>query len=120
MIHFRCIENKLTNYRLTTNETQIVDTEYGKIKGVKRLTVYDDSFYSFEGIPYAKPPVGELRFKAPQRPVPWEGVRDCCKARDRSVQTDFITGKSSGSEDCLYLNVHTNNVRNYCWTHSQK
>nr|AAF14517.1 alpha E7 esterase [Haematobia irritans irritans] len=106
----KCVENKILNYRLITNETHIVDTEYGKIKGVKRLTVYDDSFYSFEGIPYAKPPVGELRFKAPQRPVPWDGVKDCCHAASRSVQTDFISGNSSGSEDCLYLNVYTNNL----------
>nr|XP_013116190.1 unnamed protein product [Stomoxys calcitrans] len=106
----KCIENKLTTYRLVTNETQIVDTEYGKIKGVKRLNVYDESFYSFEGIPYAQPPLGELRFKAPQRPVPWEGVKDCVTAAPKSVQTDIISGKSTGSEDCLYLNVYTNNL----------
>ncbi|XP_073820616.1 esterase B1-like [Musca autumnalis] len=107
----KCIVNKYTNFRLATNETQIVDTEYGKIKGVKRMTVYDDSYYSFESIPYAKPPIGELRFKAPQRPVPWQGVRDCCGAPNRSVQTDFISGKSTGSEDCLYLNVFSNSLR---------
>uniref|UniRef100_A0A1I8M5J7 Carboxylic ester hydrolase n=2 Tax=Musca domestica TaxID=7370 RepID=A0A1I8M5J7_MUSDO len=106
----KCMVNKYTNYRLSTNENQIIDTEYGQIKGVKRMTVYDDSYYSFESIPYAKPPVGELRFKAPQRPVPWEGVRDCCGPANRSVQTDFISGKPTGSEDCLYLNVYTNDL----------
>lgn len=88
----------------------MAETEYGKVKGVKRLTIYDDSYYSFEGIPYAQPPVGELRFKAPQRPTPWDGVRDCCNNKDKSVQKDFITGKTCGSEDCLYLSVYTNNV----------
>uniref|UniRef100_UPI003F77851D Carboxylic ester hydrolase n=1 Tax=Lucilia cuprina TaxID=7375 RepID=UPI003F77851D len=106
----KCIENKFLNYRLTTNETVVAETEYGKVKGVKRLTVYDDSYYSFEGIPYAQPPVGELRFKAPQRPTPWDGVRDCCNHKDKSVQVDFITGKVCGSEDCLYLSVYTNNL----------
>lgn len=85
-------------------------TEYGIVKGCKRFNVYDDAYYCFEGIPYAQPPLGELRFKAPQRPVPWDGVRDCCLPKDKSVQTDFISGKSCGSEDCLYLNVYTNQV----------
>ena len=88
----------------------MAETEYGKVKGIKRLNVYNDSYYSFEGIPYAQPPVGELRFKAPQRPTPWDGVRDCCNNKDKSVQHDLITGKVCGSEDCLYLNVYTNNV----------
>ncbi|TMW53988.1 hypothetical protein DOY81_000920 [Sarcophaga bullata] len=106
----KCIENKFLNYRLSTSETVVAETEYGKVKGIKRLNVYNDSYYSFEGIPYAQPPVGELRFKAPQRPTPWDGVRDCCNNKDKSVQHDLITGKVCGSEDCLYLNVYTNNL----------
>lgn len=88
-----------------------METEYGKVEGNKRLTIYDVPYYSFEGIPYAQPPVGELRFRAPQRPIPWEGVRDCKSTKEIAVQTHVITGTMEGSEDCLYLNVYTNNVR---------
>ncbi|XP_004518261.1 esterase B1 [Ceratitis capitata] len=99
--------NKYTQYRLSTYETAIVETEYGKVKGLKRNTIYDVPYYSFEGIPFAKPPVGELRFKAPQRPDPWVGVLDCLNAKNRAVQLHMITNNAEGSEDCLYLNVYT-------------
>ncbi|XP_054081431.1 esterase B1-like, partial [Zeugodacus cucurbitae] len=70
---------------ISTNETAVIDTEFGKVKGVKRRIIYDVPYYSFEGIPYAKPPFGELRFKAPERPEPWDGVLDCLNAKDRAV-----------------------------------
>lgn len=42
----------------------VVQTEYGKVRGITDYTMYDNrTFYSFRGIPYAKPPVGKLRFK---------------------------------------------------------
>ncbi|XP_054085635.1 esterase B1 isoform X2 [Zeugodacus cucurbitae] len=103
--------NKFAQYRLTTNETAVVDTEYGKVKGVKRITMYDVPYYSFEGIPYAKPPVGELRFKAPERPEPWNGVLDCLNAKDSAVQLHLITNTAEGSEDCLYLNVYAKDLK---------
>lgn len=107
---FKTLENKFLRYRLSTNETAVVNTEYGQVKGVKRLTVYDDAYYSFEGIPYAQPPVGELRFKAPQKPTSWTGVRDCSQYKDKALQVDLMSCKVEGSEDCLYLNVYTNNI----------
>ncbi|KAH8420853.1 hypothetical protein KR222_006861, partial [Zaprionus bogoriensis] len=106
----RTIEHKIQQYRQTTNELVIADTEYGKVRGVKRLSIYDVPYFSFEGIPYAQPPVGELRFRAPQRPTPWEGVRDCTDGKDKAVQVHFVFDKVEGSEDCLYLNVYTNNL----------
>jgi para-nitrobenzyl esterase len=64
---------------------------------------------AFLGIPYARPPVGPLRWRAPQPPVPWRGVRDamrfapdCMQARDH--QYGLLRG-GRPSEDCLYLNV---------------
>ncbi|XP_053969299.1 esterase B1 [Anastrepha ludens] len=104
-------EHKYQQNRHTTDETSVVETEYGKVEGVKRLTLYDIPYYSFEGIPYAQPPVGELRFRAPQRPIPWEGVRDCKNTKEMAVQNHVITGVLEGSEDCLYLNVYTNNTQ---------
>ncbi|XP_062123463.1 esterase B1-like [Drosophila sulfurigaster albostrigata] len=106
----KTIEHKIQQYRQTTNESVIADTEYGKVRGVKRLSTYDVPYFSFEGIPYAQPPIGELRFRAPQRPTPWEGIRDCSQPKDTAVQVQFVFDKVEGAEDCLYLNVYTNNL----------
>ncbi len=51
-----------------------VETKYGKLKG---LVGKDPRVTVFRGVPYAKPPVGDLRWKAPQPCEPWEGVRNC-------------------------------------------
>jgi para-nitrobenzyl esterase len=63
----------------------------------------------FLGIPYAKPPVGELRFQMPQKPDPWKDVRDATKYGKRCAQLTSATLQNEGSveEDCLYLNVWT-------------
>lgn len=99
--------HKLQQRRLATNETNIIDISDGKVKGVKRNTIYNDTYHSFEGIPFAKPPIGDLRFKAPQPCDPWEGVRDCSSAGKKPLQQHIIFGMPEGSEDCLYLNVYT-------------
>lgn len=63
---------------------------------------------SFKGIPYAEPPIGNLRWKAPQPALPWKGVRNATafgpRAMQRFIFHDMIF-RSSMSEDCLYLNV---------------
>lgn len=41
----------------------VVETQYGKVRGVTKTSVYDTNYVAFHGIPYARPPVGELRFK---------------------------------------------------------
>lgn len=88
----------------------IVDTKYGKISGIKE----DGGIHAFLGVPYARPPIGELRFKPPQEPEAWEGVRECKKYGAPSLQlvTDnhVTTAKKLkiSSEDCLYLNIRTN------------
>jgi para-nitrobenzyl esterase len=61
----------------------------------------------FRGIPYAAPPVGELRWKAPQDPKPWSGVRQADEFGDRCPQPEGAFGAGSLNEDCLYLNVTT-------------
>jgi para-nitrobenzyl esterase len=65
----------------------------------------------FKGIPYAAPPVGDLRWKAPQPVAAWEGVRKADQFGARSMQgrifDDMIFRDSGPSEDCLYLNVWT-------------
>ena len=83
----------------------------GLIKGLKRKTVYDHDFYSFEGIPYAAPPLGELRFKAPVPASGWSDVRDCREFDKKPLQKNH-EGEAIGCEDCLYLNVFAKTVSN--------
>jgi para-nitrobenzyl esterase len=68
------------------------------------------------GIPFAKPPVGDLRWKAPQPVEDWEGIRETKKFGPRPMQTNVfgdMKSRSDGvSEDCLYLNVWTPAKRN--------
>ena len=65
---------------------------------------------AFLGLPYAAPPVGDLRWKAPQPPASWQGVRDATKFGGRCEQwhvwNDYIFLDSGPAEDCLYLNVY--------------
>ena len=65
----------------------------------------------FKGIPYAAPPVGELRWKAPQPVQPWDGIRSIAEWGPRCVQSnrlgDFDPLNKRMDEDCLYLNVWT-------------
>src|SRR5262245_51423015 len=66
------------------------------------------------GIPYAAPPVGDRRWRAPAPPPPWEGVREALVPGSTCVQyaspfggiDDVKRGQPAGSEDCLVLNVY--------------
>ena len=63
----------------------------------------------YKGIPYATPPVGELRWKAPQPVVPWDGVREGSEFSptcSQPVRAGSYAAERQ-SEDCLYLNVWT-------------
>src|SRR5262249_45697443 len=64
---------------------------------------------SFKGIPFAAPPVGPLRWRAPQPQRPWHGIRDATHARWDCMQTPFPGDAAPLDaplrEDCLYLNV---------------
>lgn len=71
---------------------------------------------TYFGIPFAKPPVGELRWKAPQPVENWKGVKETKYFKPRPVQKEVfgdMNSRSEGlSEDCLYLNVWTPAKRN--------
>ncbi len=84
----------------------IVESACGKLQGIEL-----DGVFVWKGIPYAKPPVGPLRFRAPERPDAWEGIRDASAFSpvapqvQREIMQFFGNDITNMSEDCLYLNV---------------
>ncbi|XP_073947465.1 juvenile hormone esterase-like [Choristoneura fumiferana] len=90
----------------------IVEISQGKLQGYQKKTLNNKNYYGFMGIPYAKPPTGELRFLAPEPPEQWEGVRDATKTCNICAQFDRATQVVIGDEDCLYLNVYTPELPN--------
>ena len=99
-----------TQRRRTLKHT-VVRVECGLVEGV-REELSGFSAFVFKGIPYAKPPVKNLRWQPPQ-PLErgkscWNGVLNADKFQSSCSQLDFVNGwRESGSEDCLYLNVWT-------------
>jgi para-nitrobenzyl esterase len=81
----------------------VVTTGSGRVSGV-----IADGLRVFEGIPYAAPPVGDLRWKAPRPVTPWSGTKAATEPGDPCAQPAGLpVGVPSESEDCLYLNVAT-------------
>ncbi|KAJ2943311.1 hypothetical protein O0L34_g12117 [Tuta absoluta] len=92
-------------------EAPVVRTQQGQVQGKVVTSPEGKSFYSFQGIPYAKPPLGSLRFKAPQPPESWDGVRDATAEGNISAQIDPLIHKEYiGDENCLFLNIYTPNI----------
>ncbi len=83
-----------------------VRTQQGWMKGY-----VSDGAIIWRGVPYAAPPVGELRWKAPREASPWRGVRSAVSRPSACTQLatteeGIRTGKVEGCEDCLYLNIY--------------
>jgi para-nitrobenzyl esterase len=88
-------------------ESGLVSGYYNEITGVT----------SYKGIPFAAPPVGDLRWKAPQPAIPWKGIRECLAFSPSPMQPkpvpflmigpEFVVPQQPLSEDCLYLNIWT-------------
>ncbi|KAI4462829.1 carboxylesterase [Holotrichia oblita] len=84
----------------------LIEISQGVLKGFVLQNRDGGTFYGFRKIPYAQPPINDLRFKAPVPADGWEGIRDA--TTEMPACTQFSTGYSSiisGQEDCLYLNV---------------
>lgn len=90
----------------------ILEIAQGKLKGSILKSRNGRNFTAFQGIPYAKPPVNELRFEAPVAAEKWKDVvLDATKEPASCIQKNlfFYQQKNElmGKEDCLYLNVYT-------------
>jgi para-nitrobenzyl esterase len=88
------------------DEGAVVRTTGGLVMGT-----VNQSSRAFLGIPFAAPPVGDLRWRPPQPAAPWRGVRDATQFGPACAQVPGVfaanAGQGSTSEDCLYLNVYT-------------
>ncbi len=86
----------------------IVRTRSGPVRGAR-----DNGVSAFKGVPYAAPPVGELRWMPPEPPAPWTETRDALEfgnvaPQERSpLVPPVLVVDQPESEDCLYLNVYT-------------
>jgi para-nitrobenzyl esterase len=107
------------------NNNLVVKTEYGKLKGALSS---DRTTLIWKGVPYAAPPVGDLRWKASQDPQPWHGVRKAIDPAPKCTQlytTDDWTRTGAvdpdSSEDCLYVDIyrphHPGKLPVYVWIH---
>ncbi|KAJ2942550.1 hypothetical protein O0L34_g2019 [Tuta absoluta] len=95
---------------LVASERQpVVKTPLGEVKGYFMKTREGRQISAFTSIPYAVPPVGPLRFKAPVPITPWDHVLDTTEMTPLCVQRNpYVRQKEIvGQEDCLYLNIYT-------------
>lgn len=88
----------------------VIETTLGPVRGQQCKGVYDDVYYSFESIPFAEVPVGELRFRSPQPKKPWLEILDCTQKPNKPVQKNPFNNQIEGSEDCLYVNIFVKKV----------
>lgn len=86
---------------------QATEITGGKVQGNAH-----SGYTSYLGLPYAQPPIGRLRFAAPEPPEPWTGIRDASAYSQNSAQPPDLfqglpgmDGPNESGEDCLYLNV---------------
>ncbi|XP_058807487.1 esterase FE4-like [Phymastichus coffea] len=88
----------------------VVKTKYGRIRGSIQKSIEGYKYYAFKGVPYAKPPIGDLRFKDPVPAEKWQGIRDALECGPMCAQHEIVANITGGSEDCLYLNVYTKSI----------
>ncbi|EYB92305.1 hypothetical protein Y032_0195g1472 [Ancylostoma ceylanicum] len=87
--------------------SQVIHLKPGKVQGFEHITKNGDVAEVFLNIPYASPPVGELRFEKPTPPVPWNDIRDGTKfgASCHPIVPEAVFPPEQPSEDCLTLNI---------------
>lgn len=114
-------ENSLPASEAQTAMNEIIQTNYGQLRGIRANNSNsvdagdsknsEQNIRVFKGVPYAKPPIGELRWRPPESPASWTGVRDADQFSQSCIQptntSTFVwaRGDFDVSEDCLYLNI---------------
>ncbi|MET0332997.1 MAG: carboxylesterase family protein, partial [Rhizobacter sp.] len=93
----------LEHFTRSTSPRQVVTTTGGQLSGFEA----NATTWQYLGIPYARPPVGDLRWRPPVAPQPWTGVRNAVSWTNQSAQDTRLEaiGEGGMSEDSLYLNV---------------
>ena len=108
-----CQETEKTSEKISP--TEIVYTGSGPVKG-KEVVKDGKTQYEFLGVPYAQPPVGDLRFLPPQPVKPWVEVREAFEDGATCIQSvsellpEETGANQQESEDCLTLNIFTNSL----------
>ncbi|KAL1491255.1 hypothetical protein ABEB36_011876 [Hypothenemus hampei] len=90
-------------------EGPLIESPSGKLQGKLLRTRNGRQIAAFMGIPYARPPVGQLRFQPPKEFGPWKGILNATKIHPVCPQRDIYRRSLvfEGDEDCLYLNIYT-------------
>ncbi|XP_018562806.1 venom carboxylesterase-6 isoform X2 [Anoplophora glabripennis] len=93
------------NFCSSDDDLPEIDTPLGRVRGFWK-TSGDQKYAAFEGIPYAKPPVGDLRFEEPEPISAWSGTWEANTLQTCLQQEGFLGPEDVLGEDCLYLNVY--------------
>ncbi|MBN1189825.1 MAG: carboxylesterase family protein [Dehalococcoidales bacterium] len=99
------------NSRQNNQRSTIVKTQQGQVEGFQK-----DGLFKFYGIPFAQPPVGELRWRAPRPAKPWKDVKKAVAFSPIAYQISRIEASNDAdkdliqSEDCLYVNIWTPSI----------
>ncbi|KAI4457908.1 carboxylesterase [Holotrichia oblita] len=104
--HVKNIKFKYTLYFTAVhggNSPPVIEISNGWLQGTLQKSYNGRVYSSFQGIPYARPPIGDLRFEAPKEPYNWTGTW----IANTKHSCMYNTGSEiTGDEDCLYLNVY--------------
>ena len=89
----------------------VVETINGPVEGSTMPTSAGKTVFAYRGVPYARPPIAELRFKKPEPASAWSQKLNCRKEPTKSLQPFALAPEcqllAEGGEDCLYLSVFT-------------
>lgn len=92
------------------SEEYVLNTNCGRVKGLIKTSSLGDRYYSFQGIPYAQNPIGDLRFRAPVSIDTCDDLIDATRGGPVPYYVETHFEGLPKSENCLHLNVYSKNV----------